>query len=413
MRLRVRRITLLFRAATSAKLAAMVSLMAALALGQSPLEQGQRALDGGDFYFAYPILKPLADAGNTDAQEAMGELCDGGVPRVPTKNPDKPIYCSDAQSAHWYKLAAQKGSAKAQCKLGMNLSIYQKKDTEAFKWMLSSAEQGLPDCMCDVGNYYENGEGGVDHNFSDAFKWYSSAVFKGQACHYDLGRLYLLGRGVHKDYSLAMINLVRATEDKSRRAQAALLLGLIYQEGGDDIKQDYAEAAKWYKEAINAHPFSWAQFAQTKARIDLGDLYLEGKGVLQDYAEAMKLFKGAAETGDSEAQQRVGRLYEEGQGAPQDKKEATKWYRLAADEGEPQAQARMGAAYQFGDGVPQDYVLAHMWFNLASAGNMPATGSFAGDARDALAHHMTADQIAEAQRLAREWKPKKEPSKKP
>ena len=53
-------------------------------------------------------------------------------------------------------------------------------------------------------------------------------------------------------------------------------------------------------------------------------------------------------------------------------------------------------------GVPQDYVLAHMWFNLSAAqGDDPQAGKY----RDALAGKMTADQLTEAQRLARAWKP--------
>ncbi len=60
--------------------------------------------------------------------------------------------------------------------------------------------------------------------------------------------------------------------------------------------------------------------------------------------------------------------------------------------------------YAKGQGVPQDYVLAHMWFNLAGAqGDKKARKD-----RDLAASHMTPDQIAEAQRLAREWKPKPE-----
>ena len=50
----------------------------------------------------------------------------------------------------------------------------------------------------------------------------------------------------------------------------------------------------------------------------------------------------------------------------------------------------------------QDYVLAHMWFNLAAAqGEKVAT-----DLRDSLAKKMTSAQIAEAQKLASEWKPR-------
>jgi hypothetical protein len=52
--------------------------------------------------------------------------------------------------------------------------------------------------------------------------------------------------------------------------------------------------------------------------------------------------------------------------------------------------------------VPQDYVTAHMWFNLAAASG-DKTGA---EGRDMAAAKMTPAQIAEAQKLAREWKPK-------
>jgi TPR repeat protein len=58
--------------------------------------------------------------------------------------------------------------------------------------------------------------------------------------------------------------------------------------------------------------------------------------------------------------------------------------------------------YFDGQGVPQDYVLAHKWLNLAAAqGGMRS--DTAVKARDNVASQMTPEQIAEAQRLAREW----------
>jgi hypothetical protein len=54
---------------------------------------------------------------------------------------------------------------------------------------------------------------------------------------------------------------------------------------------------------------------------------------------------------------------------------------------------------------PQDYVIAHMWFNLAAAGGEKGSVHF----RDVLAARMMPTQIAEAQKLAREWKPKPAP----
>ena len=60
-------------------------------------------------------------------------------------------------------------------------------------------------------------------------------------------------------------------------------------------------------------------------------------------------------------------MYANGQGVPQDYAEAVKWYRLAADQGDAYAQNNLGVMYDQGQGVPQDYVLAHMWFNLSAA----------------------------------------------
>ncbi|MFP4502860.1 MAG: tetratricopeptide repeat protein, partial [Candidatus Hydrogenedentota bacterium] len=83
----------------------------------------------------------------------------------------------------------------------------------------------------------------------------------------------------------------------------------------------------------------------------------------------------------------------------QDDAEAVKWYRKAAEQDYADAQLNLGVMYRLGEGVVQDYVRAHMWLNLAaSAGDADAR-----EARDAIAGDMTQEQIAEAQRLAREW----------
>jgi uncharacterized protein len=52
---------------------------------------------------------------------------------------------------------------------------------------------------------------------------------------------------------------------------------------------------------------------------------------------------------------------------PQDFAQALKWYRLAADQGNAFAQNNLGLMHEKGQGVPQDIVRAHMWFNLSGA----------------------------------------------
>jgi TPR repeat protein len=125
-----------------------------------------------------------------------------------------------------------------------------------------------------------------------------------------------------------------------------------------------------------------------------------GASFAADFADT----RAAAQQADASGQSSLGLMYEFGDGVPQDYAEAAKWYRLAAELGDAGGQFNFGVMYYNGNGVPQDYVRAHTWFNLAaSRGN--ANGS---KNRDMVAKLMTPAQIAEAQHMAREWKPKPE-----
>jgi TPR repeat protein len=145
-----------------------------------------------------------------------------------------------------------------------------------------------------------------------------------------------------------------------------------------------------------------AEQGDATAQHHLAWLYLIGRGVPQDYEEAIRWFRKAAEQGDSDAQTNLGSLYLLGDRIPQDYTEALKWLRAAAAQGHPMAQTKLGIMYEDGHGVPQDRVQAHMWFSLASAEGSELAEAF----RDALTKTMTPAEIAEAQRLAREWRPR-------
>ena len=145
-----------------------------------------------------------------------------------------------------------------------------------------------------------------------------------------------------------------------------------------------------------------AEQGDAAAQSNLGVSYAKGLGVPQDYAEAMKWFRKAAEQGNAPAQYNLGGSYKNGLGVPQDYKEAVKWYRKAAEQGFSQAQYNLGVSYAMGTGVPQDDVLAYIWLNLAGASGIKD----ATEAREAISETMTPEQIAEAQKLSREWKPK-------
>jgi TPR repeat protein len=179
------------------------------------------------------------------------------------------------------------------------------------------------------------------------------------------------------------------------RAQGAL--GGLYADGRG-VPQDYVEAVKWFRLAA-AQGLAVAQYA-------LGMLYRNGQGVPQDAAEAAQWFRLAAAQGQPKAQFMLGILSQQGEGVPQDAAEAATWYRKAAEQGEAAAQLSLGVLYADGRGVPQDLTQAHVWLTLAAARLPPGEAQDkAVKARDILAAHMTAAQLAEAQRRARVWRP--------
>ncbi len=121
-----------------------------------------------------------------------------------------------------------------------------------------------------------------------------------------------------------------------------------------------------------------------------------------DYETALKKFLPLAEQGLAAAQHYMGVMYGEGKGVPQDYAEAMKWYRLAAEQGDADAQYNLGGMYFSGHGVARNHIQAYRWVTLAAAqGNKNAVIGL-----EILEKKMTSSQIAEAQRLAREWKPK-------
>jgi hypothetical protein len=142
-----------------------------------------------------------------------------------------------------------------------------------------------------------------------------------------------------------------------------------------------------------------------------------------------------ANLGSAYAQTMLGQMYEFGsrKGAVQNYVEAEKWYRRAAEQGDPYAQSSLGFMYVQGRVVPRDFVQAHKWLNLAATRfeepekeadrlfTESQTEEHEGfvrskkevqettvKMREALARRMTAAQVIKAQKLASAWKPSSE-----
>jgi TPR repeat protein len=243
-----------------------------------------------------------------------------------------------------------------------------------------------------MGLCYAYGEG-VEKDSAEAVKWYRKAADQNYAkAQHFLGDCYKDGQGVEKDDVEAVKWYRKAAEQDFAAAQLQLGYGYEYGQGAE--KND-AEAVKWYRKA--------AEQGSATAQFNLGACYLSGRGVEKDSVEAVRWYRKAAEQNDATAQCFLGISYHHGQGVEKDDVEAVKWFRKAAEQNEARAQTSLGLMYLQGVGVPKDLVEAYKWANLAAAIGTET----AKEIRALLDDLMTPSQIAEGQKLSREFRPLK------
>lgn len=171
-----------------------------------------------------------------------------------------------------------------------------------------------------------------------------------------MGYMYREGRGVKQDYAEAAGWYRKSAEQGYAYAQ--FNLGYMYEQGLG-VNQDYAEAAGWYRKS--------AEQGDADAQYNLGEMYCDGRGVKKDYAEAAKWYRKSAEQGDADAQNNLGKMYYDGLGVKKDYAEAVKWYRKSAEQGNAVAQYNLGFMYYHGRGVKQSGEKAIEWWNKAAA----------------------------------------------
>ncbi|HYG35341.1 MAG TPA: SEL1-like repeat protein [Clostridia bacterium] len=220
----------------------------------------------------------------------------------------------DAEEAvKWYRRSAEQGFATAQDILG--LCYYtgngvSKDAVEATKWYRKAAEQGLPIAQMHLAKCYALGDG-VARDLKEAADWYEKAAdqgLSGASFHYGLS--FFEGQGRSKDAEEAVNWFLRAAEKGHVGAQ--LYLGLCYYTG-QGVTRDEESAAKWWREAA-------VQGIVRKPR-DVGD----------DETDIEQWWRAVAERGDAKLQCCLAEFYHHGHGVPQNYSEALRWYRRAAE----------------------------------------------------------------------------------
>ena len=169
----------------------------------------------------------------------------------------------------------------------------------------------------------------------------------------------------------------------------------------------YEEALSAYKQGDYQTAFQeWRRLAvkgHAKAQYKVAKMYVQGKGVEQDYVESARWYRRAALRGHPESQVELAQSYFLGRGVKQDLDQAREWSKFAAEAGFARAQHLLGVMYTTGRGVPQDYIQAHVWLSSAAAqGDEDATKALM-----ALEKRMTAGDVFKARKLAQEIVSKK------
>lgn len=291
-------------------------------------------------------VRKAAEQGDARAQFLYGKMLYRG--RGVRSNPEEAL--------RWCRLAAEQGFIRAQKELGYQYSsgrVLPQDDAEAIKWFRLAAEQGDAFAQCQYASLCMQDDSIPKE---EPVRWYQKAAQAGNAsAMYNLGRCYCMGHGIQKDWEQGVRLLRQAAEagytfsrhtlidiyahgiwggekDRHEAVRQEKLLGqelLRKAEAGDTWDQlhyaSYCEqsgseeqAVRWYRKAADG--------GNTEALACLGLRYCQGKGVENDLAKGLELFRGAAEQGGKIAKGWLSEIYEYGYfGVARDPAEAARW----------------------------------------------------------------------------------------
>jgi len=296
------------------------------------------------------------------------------------------------------------GCATANYTKGMK--HYQPKDTAAaVRDLKPLAEQGDPEAQFNLSSLYYQGLG-VPQDYREAVLWMRKSADQGHVfAQTTLGSLYAEGlhKVIEKDLSQALMWYILAAGQGDM--EAVQLRDTI---AGTMTPTQIAEAQRMAREfrPQDVYTRSLKEFkslgekGDAAAQFKVGLMYYFGQGVPRDYRQSLDWFNKAALQGHPQALYNAGYMHEKGEGTPQDYAESVRYYRLAAERGNQPAQYTLGYMYEKGLGAARDEVQALMWYSLAAVHGETRAKA----ARDRITVWMTPAQVAEAHRLAREFK---------
>lgn len=195
-----------------------------------------------------------------------------------------------------------------------------------------------------------------------AREYYDKAVTGDVEAQHALAKCYATADGgVGRDMSASFDWDLKAARNGNGDAMYAI--GCRYAEGIEGVvTQDYCEALRWWRKAAEVGDLSG------DAHYKIAECYRNGLGVEKDIGFAVQWLLLSAGRGKLRAQTELGSTYIcEGNVA-----EGLKWLKKAAQRGDPDAQVTLGTVYEDGVcGVPQNYYMASEWYKKAADQDWP------------------------------------------
>ena len=411
------------------------------------------AYDRGDYGAAAPSLRRLAEAGDGEAQAAMGWMYEKGLG----------VKADGNAALEWRRRAAESGSARGQYAYAGGFTRMTMSREDSLNWLRKSADQGYAPAQFDLGEAYARGLG-LKRDDAEAVSWFTRSAAQGfSRAQVALGRMYESGRAVEPSMSIARNWYLRAAQQGDAEAQARLgnlafkavsVRAYDRTDGGPDP----VEAARWFalagdNQAVDlamrrmtpedaasvrvwvrdwrprpewdpGRVFNWKEALWAKEAREIGrpgDPGAQANPTLSsiaaaeadlDFARARKLAQAGAEAGDPAAQSWLARMDLEGISGPRDLRASRDWMRRAATQGHAASQIKLAVQLQqpgiYQPGVPDPEALAESYFWAQIADANPSSSQdqryFAKRLVSDLSGRLTPDAAADARRRAAAWK---------
>lgn len=263
------------------------------------------------------------------------------------------------------------------------------RESLSFEDNLKEAEDGDEDAMGEVALAYLNGDEDedVEPDPEKAAYWFrKQAELDNPTGCFNLGILYLKGKGVEQSFEQTLFWMQKAEEngdddakgiislssnilDLQKKAESgdpkamAELAGQLMAVG-NKIGEDEEEEDVFYRKGLE-----WAKKSEragaAEAMFVLGLAYDHGRGVEEDKKKAAEYYRRGADMGNADCMNNLGCMYLEGENVPQDKKKGFELCLKAANLGNGYAMRTVGRCYQFENGVGYDMKKAIYWYEKA------------------------------------------------